>query len=327
MADQDLVTVTNNENPPINLEITSYKNIVDVNFFQSIESVISAHNASENAHQSEFSLKANTTDMNTALATKANISTTYSKTETDTLLNAKINTLDTTITKQGNTFNGTNQLVQLNSSGQLPAINGSLLTGITNFAIQKGSCSTASATAEKVIALSGFSLSTGSTIQVTFTSANTAATPTLNVNSTGAKSVYSEDGTVCSSTNPFYVPTGATVEFTYNGNYWIYKNRVITNYYNNGSFYRVWTNGFIEQGGVISTSSSANIEETITFLKAFSDTNYKIFKNVNISSSYKNDAGWYQGIYRCYNLTSTTFTTMNTTATYITNSDWYACGF
>jgi hypothetical protein len=35
------------------------------------------------------------------------------------------------ITLQGNTFNGVNQLVQLNASGFLPALNGSLLTALT----------------------------------------------------------------------------------------------------------------------------------------------------------------------------------------------------
>lgn len=58
-----------------------------------------------------------------------------------------------------------------------------------------GTCSTASATAEKAVTLSGFVLATGVTIQVTFTNANTATTPTLNVNGTGAKPIYNEAGT------------------------------------------------------------------------------------------------------------------------------------
>jgi len=36
----------------------------------------------------------------------------------------------TDLTTQGNTFNGNSQLVQLDSSGKLPAVNGSLLTGV-----------------------------------------------------------------------------------------------------------------------------------------------------------------------------------------------------
>jgi hypothetical protein len=38
--------------------------------------------------------------------------------------------LNTTVTLQGNTFNGANQLVQLNASGQLPALSGALLTNL-----------------------------------------------------------------------------------------------------------------------------------------------------------------------------------------------------
>ena len=37
---------------------------------------------------------------------------------------------DANATNQGNTFNGTNQLVQLDATGKLPAIDGSQLTNI-----------------------------------------------------------------------------------------------------------------------------------------------------------------------------------------------------
>lgn len=53
------------------------------------------------------------------------------ETEIEDELATKLDVSDNTVTKQGNTFNGTNQLVQLNSNGQLPAIDGSLLTGIS----------------------------------------------------------------------------------------------------------------------------------------------------------------------------------------------------
>lgn len=65
-------------------------------------------------------------DLEIEVATKASI------TYVDEGLATKINTSDTTVTKQGNTFNGANQLVQLNSSGQLPALNGSLLSGLAH---------------------------------------------------------------------------------------------------------------------------------------------------------------------------------------------------
>lgn len=53
------------------------------------------------------------------------------KTETNAGLATKVDTSDQTVTKQGNAFNGASQLVQLNAGGQLPAIDGSLLMGLT----------------------------------------------------------------------------------------------------------------------------------------------------------------------------------------------------
>ena len=50
-----------------------------------------------------------------------------------------------------------------------------------------GTCSTAAATAAKVVQCDGFKLVTGARIAVKFSHSNTAASPTLNVNGTGAK--------------------------------------------------------------------------------------------------------------------------------------------
>lgn len=54
-----------------------------------------------------------------------------------------------------------------------------------------GTCDTAAGTAAKVVTCADFdTLMTGVTIRVKFDNANTAASPTVNINSTGAKSVY-----------------------------------------------------------------------------------------------------------------------------------------
>lgn len=77
MANEDLITVTNNENPPINLEITSYNNSLDLSFIQSIEAVVSVHNTNENAHlniqnalETQIALKANSAEVSSALDSK-----------------------------------------------------------------------------------------------------------------------------------------------------------------------------------------------------------------------------------------------------------------
>lgn len=49
MAD-DTVSVTNNENPAINLEITTYSNSANIEFVESIDSALSVHNTNSIAH-------------------------------------------------------------------------------------------------------------------------------------------------------------------------------------------------------------------------------------------------------------------------------------
>lgn len=81
-----------------------------------------------------------------------------------------------------------------------------------------GTCSTAAATVAKVVTLSNFVLYTGAQISVKFTYANTAANPTLNVNSTGAKAIYAKNAAIAGNYN--WVANDV-VSFTYNGSQWV----------------------------------------------------------------------------------------------------------
>lgn len=76
-----------------------------------------------------------------------------------------------------------------------------------------GTCSTAAATAAKTVACTGFTLVAGSEITVKFTVSNTAANPTLNVNSTGAKAIYYNGAAITAS----YLAANKTYTFRYNG--------------------------------------------------------------------------------------------------------------
>jgi len=84
-----------------------------------------------------------------------------------------------------------------------------------------GICNTAAATAAKVVTLADFdTLLTGITIHVKFTNSNTAASPTLNVNSTGAITIYAA-GTTAPGTNVITSwAANGIVSFTYDGTYW-----------------------------------------------------------------------------------------------------------
>ena len=83
-----------------------------------------------------------------------------------------------------------------------------------------GTCSTAAATAAKVVACTGFALTTGSRITVVFDNVNSADSITLNVNNTGAKAVYCYGGAM--TYNLFKIPRKTGVDFVYDGTNWVY---------------------------------------------------------------------------------------------------------
>lgn len=76
-----------------------------------------------------------------------------------------------------------------------------------------GTCSTAAATADKTVSLTGFSLVTGARVLVKFTVTNTAANPTLNVNSTGAKAIMYHGSAISAG----YLAATRVYEFVYDG--------------------------------------------------------------------------------------------------------------
>ena len=118
-----------------------------------------------------------------------------------------------------------------------------------------GECTTAAATAAKVVTCTDFTeLYSGATILVNFTSANTASAPTLDVNGTGAKNV------ILSGSIPVTALSGLC-EFVYNGTGWVvlstgriaaldtngkisssvlpsYVDDVIEGFYSGGKFYK-----------------------------------------------------------------------------------------
>lgn len=79
-----------------------------------------------------------------------------------------------------------------------------------------GTCSTAAGTAAKNVACAGFKLATGAKIEVKWTVTNTAASPTMNVNSTGAKPIYYRGAAIGAG----YLAANRTYGFRYNGAQW-----------------------------------------------------------------------------------------------------------
>lgn len=79
-----------------------------------------------------------------------------------------------------------------------------------------GTCSTAAATVNKVATISGFSLYTGVIVSIKFTVTNTAASPTLNINNTGAKPIYYRNAAISAG----FLAINRTYLFVYNGAQW-----------------------------------------------------------------------------------------------------------
>lgn len=92
-------------------------------------------------------------------------------------------------------------------------------TGV--FTLPYGVCSTAAGTAAKTVSITGFVLNIGAMVAVKFAYINTAASPTLNVNSTGAKNIYQYGTTAIGSSANTSWKAGAVVIFVYDGSGWV----------------------------------------------------------------------------------------------------------
>ena len=85
-------------------------------------------------------------------------------------------------------------------------------TTINHFA----TCSTSASTTAKTASKASFQLSTGAEIIVKFTYTNTASNPTLNINSTGARSIYYNGTNIPASA----LAANRVYKFVYDGSYW-----------------------------------------------------------------------------------------------------------
>lgn len=111
-------------------------------------------------------------------------------------------------------------LVQLNNSltstSTTQALTAAQGKALNDKVVKYGTCSTTASTAAKTATISGFSLVSGALVVVRFTYGNTASSPTLNISSTGAKSIY-RDG---SSSDSLDLASGEAVLLVYDGTYY-----------------------------------------------------------------------------------------------------------
>jgi len=104
-----------------------------------------------------------------------------------------------------------------------------------------GTCTTAAGTVAKMATVAGFKLFTGATVSIRFTNDNTATTPTLNVNGTGAAPMYSAKTQSHIARNDFLA--AETTDWVYNGAQWVLLSgkpngkRLVATFTSSGTFY------------------------------------------------------------------------------------------
>lgn len=111
---------------------------------------------------------------------------------------------------------GTTYDIVANELGNSPTIDGLEFTGGGD-ASRYATCNTAASTTEKTVSVTGLTVATGAVVNVKFLYGNTAAAPTLNVNSTGAKAIMAV-GTTAAGNAAW--AAGEIVQFVYDGTNW-----------------------------------------------------------------------------------------------------------
>lgn len=101
------------------------------------------------------------------------------------------------------------------------------------------------------------------------------------------------------------------------------KPHIVETYVNGTSWYRVYSDGWIEQGGYTSSIPN-NSTSTISLLKSFSNTNYSVMATVNWTGAYGNHIA-------VTNKQTSTFQLFNHRSSgsdsNSLNATWYTCGY
>ena len=112
-----------------------------------------------------------------------------------------------------------------------------------------GTCATAAATAAKEVTLSdntGWELKAGTIVGVKFTNTNSASSVTLNVNGTGAKSIYYSNAVYTSTSTAVTGIANTIIYYMYDGTYWVWMGA--SRYWNDNTYDRNRFNAAIKCG-------------------------------------------------------------------------------
>lgn len=105
------------------------------------------------------------------------------------------------------------------------------------------------------------------------------------------------------------------------------KSRTIIETYSNGtSWYRVWSDGWCEQGGVKASINNDYLADVVYLIKEYKDTNYVVLKTKNRIYSVSNTTTDNFNTDPVMSKTTTSFAIWNN-ASLLINTSWYTCGY
>ncbi len=134
-------------------------------------------------------------------------------------------------------------------------------------------CSTAAATAEKIVTIQGninWTLTIGSVIYVKFTETNTAQNPTLNVNDTGGMPIWYSSAVITTSSLSCAGYANRVISYLYDGTNWVF----------NGWSYDSNSDTKVQQNAVITTASEYPV------LLGYSNSTSKVTNVVNKAAGF-----------------------------------------
>ena len=169
------------------------------------EAAISANSSRLTSAESSITQNAN------AITLKANSTDVYTKTQSDGLISTEVDNRNAAISAAIDSITL--------SVSQTYTTKTELATEESKRKASWATCSTGASAQAKTASCSNFQLYSGVLISVLFQNTNTHATPTLNVNSTGAKFIRSQTGQALSE-GEYKWPAGCVRTFVYDGTYW-----------------------------------------------------------------------------------------------------------
>ena len=186
-------------------------NAVKIAYNKAVEAYTKAENAQGSSASADKLTTARTIGITGVVTGTA---TAFDGTKNISIDATKLNIEDTGITGElpiahGGTGRTDGKAVGLVTKRTIDGVSFDGSANITHF----GTCSTAAATAAKVVSVPNFVLATGAEVTVRFTVTNTAASPTLNVNNTEAKAIVYRNAAISAG----YLAANRVYKFVYDG--------------------------------------------------------------------------------------------------------------